>query len=236
MPRNKRKISIPFWVQISVILLAGVIASGIILFLAPGKQQPEQKIHTVTFAYPDGTVIETKSVKEGNGVFPPNLEIDGVFRGWSAGFNAVNADIEVHPVFYSIKEENLFYFDSVYAKEDTEFVLDLYVAGIVNLSSATITLSYDADVLEVKEIHGITSLEISENKAGELTISFSESTPLTQKTKISQLTFYAKKMDAYSTQVNLVARDAQIFINGSTQPATCATINNKIYFLQEVEE
>lgn len=118
MRKNKRKIGIPFWVQILAILLVGVLASGVVLLLAPDKQQtaPQETVvqHTVTFAYQDGTVIETKTVEEGKGVFPPVLETNGVFRGWSAGFNAVKADIEVHPVFYNIKEENLFYFDSVY--------------------------------------------------------------------------------------------------------------------------
>lgn len=240
MRKNKRKISIPFWIQISAILLTGVIASGVVLLFAPGKQQAESDEnivkHTVTFAYLDGTVIETKTVEEGKGVFPPSLETEGVFRGWSAGFNAVKADIEVHPVVYSIKEENLFYFDSVYVKEDTEFSLDLYVGGIVNLSSGTITLTYDADVLEYKKFDGIESLIISENKNGELTIKFDNSTPLKEKTLISQLTFYAKKKDAYSTQVNLSLGNALVVSNGKETSADCATINNKIYFLQEVEE
>lgn len=240
MRKNKRKISIPFWFQISAILLAGVIASGVVLLFAPGKQQTEtdENIvkHTVTFAYLDGTVIETKTVAEGKGVFPPSIETDGVFRGWSAGFNAVKADIEVHPVVYSVKEENLFYFNSVYVKEDTEFTLDLYVGGTVNISSGTITLTYDTDVLEYKKSDSMESLGVSENKDGELTIHLNSSTPLKEKTLISQLTFYAKKKDAYSTQVNLSVDNALIVSNGKETSANCATINNKIYFLQEVGE
>ena len=244
MKNNKKKISIPFWIQIFAILLVGVIASVIVLLFAPNRHQPATETtpganvikHTVTFAYLDGTIIETKTVEEGKGVFPPVLETTGVFRGWSAGFNAVKADIEVHPIFYNIKEENLFYFDSVYVKEDTEFTLDLYVAGVVNISSGTITLSYDTDVLEYKKSDGMDGLIISENKAGELTIQFSTDTPLNEKTLISQLSFYAKKRDAYSTQVNLSASDTMILSNGKEISANCATINNKIYFLQEVGE
>ena len=244
MRKNKRKISIPFWIQISAILIVGVLVSGIILLVAPNKHQPapepsseENAVkHTVTFAYLDGTVIETKTVGEGKGVFPPVLETNGVFRGWSAGFNAVKADIEVHPIFYNIKEENLFYFDSVYVKEDTEFTLDLYVGGKVNLSSGTITLSYDPDVLEYKSADGLDVGEIAESKAGELTITFSSASPLKEKTLISQIKFYAKKKDAYSTQINLTAKDGLVVTNGDEFPATYATINNKIYFLQEVGE
>lgn len=240
MRKNTRKISIPFWAQILAILLAGVVAGGVVLLLAPDKQQtaPQGAVvqHTVTFAYQDGTVIETKTVEEGKGVFPPVLETNDVFRGWSAGFNAVKADIEVHPVFYNIKEENLFYFDSVYVKEDTEFVLELYVGGKVGLSSGTITLTYDPDVLEYKGADGMEGLEVSENKAGELTITFSSDAPIKEKVCISQLTFYAKKKDAYSTQINLTASDVKLTVGGQAQSANCATINNKVYFLQEVAE
>lgn len=238
MRKNKRKINIPFWIQILAILLAGVVASGVVLLFAPGKQQAETDDnivkHAVTFAYLDGTVIETKTVEEGKGVFPPLIETEGVFRGWSAGFNAVKADIEVHPVVYSIKEENLFYFDSVYVKEDTEFTLDLYVGGKVNLSSGTITLSYDPDVLEYKSADGLGVGEISETKSGELTIKLNSKVTLKEKTLISQIKFYARKKDAYSTQINLTARDGLVITNGDEFPANFATINNKIYFLQEV--
>ena len=237
---SKRRINIPFWAQILAILLVGIIVSGVILLFAWKKQQaePEENIlkHTVTFAYPDGSVIERKDVVEGKGVFPPSIETNGVFRGWSAGFNAVKSDIEVHPVVYFIKEENLFYFDSVYVKEDTEFTLDLYVGGSVNFSSGNITLTYDSDVLEYKKSDGIENLDVSESKDGELTIKINSSTPLKEKTLIGQLTFYAKKKDAYSTQINLTARDVQFIADGRAQTANCATINNKIYFLQEVEE
>lgn len=234
---NKRKISIPFCVQILAIFLIGVMASGVVLLVAPDPHPtvPKENAvkHTVTFAYPDGTVIEEKTVEEGKGVFPPVLELNGVFRGWSAGFNAVKADIEVHPVYYSIQEENLFYFDSVYVKEDSEFTLDLYIGGKVNLSSGTVTLSYDTDVLEYKGADSLENVDV-DNKAGELTIRFSTDTPLKEQARLSQLTFYAKKKDAYSTQISLVARDPQVLVNGKVQPVVCATINNKIFFLQEV--
>lgn len=244
MKNHKNKISIPFGIQIFAILLVGVIASIIVLLFAPNKRQPAPETtlganvikHTVTFAYLDSTIIETKTVEEGKGIFPPTLETDGVFRGWSAGFNAVKADIEVHPVFYNIKEENLFYFDSVYVKEDTVFTLDLYVGGKVNLSSGAITLSYDPDVLEYKSADGLDVGEISETKSGELTIKLNSKVALKEKTLISQIKFYAKKKDAYSTQINLTAKDGLVVTNGDEFPANFATINNKIYFLQEVEE
>lgn len=240
MRKGKKKISIPFWTQILSILLIGVLASGIVLLFVlnkpPNKSKENMEKHTVTFAYLDGTIIETKTVEKGKGVFPPILKNDGVFRGWSSAFNAVEKDIEVHPIFYHIKEENLFYFDSVYVQEDKKFTLDVYVGGKVNVSSGTITLSYDPEVLEYIQANGLEDLSVAEDQSGELKISFNNNTPLKEKTLISQLTFYAKKKDAYATQANLTASDMKTIVAGQDQTADCATINNKIYFLQEVGE
>ena len=240
MRKNTRKISIPFWTQILAILLAGMVTSGVVLLLAPDKQQtapPEAVVeHTVTFAYPDGTVIETKAVEEGKGVFPPAVEGNGVFRGWNTGFNAVMTDIEVHPIFYGVKEENLFYFNSVYTKEDTEFSMELYVGGKVSLSSGTVTLSYDTDVLEFKSADNLDCVDVTEKKAGELTVQVNTEAPLQEQTQLSKLVFYAKKKDAYSTQIDLTAKDAKVYSGGDKLSVNYATINNKIYFLQEVGE
>lgn len=240
MKKGNRKISIPFWAQISGILLIGVLASAIVFLCAPDKSEEplneKQSEHIATFAFQDGTVIERKTVKNGKCVFPPSLESEGVFRGWSGDFNGANGDIEVHPVFYNIVEENLFYFDSVYVKEGEEFTLDLYIGGTVNASSGTIVLNYDPDVLKYKESDGMESVKVKKQKTGELRISFDCDTPLKEETLLTQLTFYAKEKDAYSTQVNLTASDVQCFIVDEAQDATYATINNKIYFLQEVEE
>lgn len=240
MRKNTRKISIPFWAQILAILLVGVAAGGVVLLFAPDKQQTaSQEVvvkHTVTFAYQDGTVIENKTVEEGKGVFPPTVVGNGVFRGWSAGFNAVMTDIEVHPVFYGIQEENLFYFNSVYTKENTEFSLELYVGGKVSLSSGTVTLSYDTDVLEFKGADNLNCVDVTEKKAGELTVQVNTEAPLQEQTRLSQLVFYSKKKDAYSTQIDLTAKDAKVYSGGKRLSVNYATINNKIYFLQEVGE
>lgn len=240
MQRQKKKTGLPFWAQILAILLVGVLASGAVLLFAPKQQKttPEDNTekYSVTFAYQDGTVIETKTVKKGKGVFPPAVEGNGVFRGWSGGFNAVTANVEVHPVFYGIKEENLFCFDSVYVKENTEFSLDLYVGGVVSLSSGIITLSYDTDVLEFRNTENPECVDVTEKKPGELTIQVHADHSFREETLLSKLVFFAKVKDAYSTQIDLAASDVNTIANGKVISANYATINNKIFFLQEVEE
>lgn len=233
-----RKIRIPFWIQIVAILLAGVIASGVAFLIARNSitthQNESQEKHTVTFAYLDGTVITTKEVSHGKGVFPPELTDEGVFRGWSNGFNAVVADVEAHPVYHSITENNLFYFDSVYVQEGTEFSLDICVGGYVSVSSGELTLEYDVEVLEFLELKDMVQCAVSETTKGELVICFNSDTAIKTETLLSQLRFVAKEKDAYATEVILKASNIKVVAEGQEMPADCATINNKVFFLQEV--
>ncbi len=238
MQKNKRRIKIPFWIQIVLILFTGVLLSCIVLIIGNSITQTKQEIvnHTVTFAYLDGTIIETKTVEDGKGVVPPDMDNDGVFRGWSAGFNKVKSDIEVHPIFYNALEENLFYFDSLYVKEGTKFILNVYVGGNVDVSTGTLSLSYDTEVLKYKKAETSEISEVSEDKSGEITINLDSKTPLKEKTLIAQLAFYAKKKDAYSTYIDLTVKNAETIVAGQQKPVAFATIKNKIYFLQEVGE
>ena len=121
-------------------------------------------------------------------------------------------------------------------QEDTRFDLDVYIAGQVSLSSGTLFLSYDPEVLEYVESEDAEQVTATETEAGELEIHFDYDTGIKEKTQLSKLTFYAKPKDAYATRVDLKAGEMKVTVNGQEQPADCATINNKIYFLQEVDE
>ena len=233
-----KKIRIPFWMQIAAILLAGILASGAAFWIAQeymsNRQTEELEKHTVTFAYLDGTVIEIKEVTHGKGVFPPELTDEGVFRGWSNGFNAVVADVEAHPVYHSITENNLFHFDSVYVQEGNEFTLDICVGGHVSVSSGELTLEYDAEVLEFLDSKDMVKCTVSESTKGELVICFNSDTVIKTETLLSQLRFRAKEKDAYATEVILKASNIKVVAEGQELPADCATINNKVFFIQEV--
>ena len=123
--KKKRK-PLPFWAQIMLILICGAIVGGAVYgtirYVKWRQYEDSLPIYTVTFAYQDGTTIETKQVKEGRGVFPPDFDSHGVFQGWSKPINNVKADTEVHPLYYTIADENLFCFDSVYVKEGDESI------------------------------------------------------------------------------------------------------------------
>ena len=234
------KIKIPFWIQITSILLIGVIVSvsvfHIINYVGEKKRIEALGTHTVTFAYLNGKVIETKEVAHGKGVFPPTLKDKGVFRGWSAGFNNVTTDVEVHPIYHNIAENNLFYFDSVYVEEGKKFLIDVRVGGIVSVSSGELTIEYDPNVLKfIKTSDNDASVNVAHTK-GKITISIDYADPLKTEAILSKLQFKAKKKDVYSTELVVNALNMKVVSNGEEIPADCATINNKIYFLQEVEK
>lgn len=236
---KKKKKKIPFWAQILVIICIGAIISAVVFFFVSNIKKEEVKQeserHTVTFAEQDGTVIETKKVSDGRGVFPPECNSDMVFRGWSGAVNEVTADTEVHPQFMEITDDNLFYFNSVYVQEGKEFTVDVKLGGMVNISSATLLVSYDSEVMEFIKSKDESICKVSKNKDGELTLSLQSNSKIAESTQISQLTFMALEKDVYATQIDLSCKDGKIKERGVEKPATVATINNKIYYLQEVE-
>lgn len=232
---------LPLGAQIGLILLAGVIVS-LVVWIACRNHTSVQadtvagERYTVTFAYSDGTVIQTATVEEGKGVYPPKPVSEEVFRGWNGAVNNVTNHTEVHPLFYTINENNLFYFDAVYAEEGTQFTVDVYVAGRVSLSAGVLSVSYDPEVLEYVSCAEGAGVTVSESQSGELELSLSFDEAAKEKTLLTQLTFYAKPKDAYATRVDLKADEMKVVVDGQTMPADCATINNKIFFLQEVTE
>lgn len=188
--------------------------------------------HTVTFAYSDGTIIATKEVKEGYGTYPPPLMTDNIFRGWSAPINEVNGDREVHPMIYEVsREENLFYFDSVYVEEGKEFEIALNLGGKVNVSMADIILEYDENVMTYKGCDAQESIVAIDNKDGTITVRFESTEALTEKQLLTKLRFKALKKDVYASEISLQCID----IKKDNISVTGTTINNKIYFLQEVD-
>lgn len=234
-----KKIRVPFWAQIAAIFLAGILASGVAFWVAQkyvsNRQNENLEKHTVTFAYQDGTVIETKEVTHGKGVYPPKLADKGVFRGWSCGFNIVETDVEAHPVYHTITENNLFYFNSVYVQEGNTFFLNLCVGGNVSVSSGELTLMYDVDVLDFLGSEKTQQCTVTEPTKGKLVIQIESDTVIKTETLLSQLQFLAKEKDVYSTELMLQASDMKSFADGQEIPSDCATINNKVFFLQEVE-
>lgn len=231
---KEKKKRFPLWAQVVSILLIGVLASGAVWLIAHDRKIER---HIVTFAFDDGTIIEKKEVKDGQGVYPPSLKLENtVFRGWSCPINNVTQDIEAHPMTYGIIEDNLFYIDSAYVKEGKKVKLPLLLGGKVNVNFGELTVEYDPEVLTFKKADNNDLCTVQESSSGILTIPFSSEEVLKQKTQLTCLEFYAKKKDVYATEIILSGNKVSIVANGKETPADFATINNKVYFLQEVSK
>ncbi|HHU84245.1 MAG TPA: hypothetical protein GXZ23_03630 [Clostridiales bacterium] len=232
--KKKTKKKIPFWIQIIAILLCGVLASVCVYFAAPKDKRPE---YTVTFQYQDGTIIGTKQAKEGQGVYPIEYIGDDVFRGWDRAINNITSDMETYPELYTItNEENFFFFNSQYVQEGKKFKLDLILGGDVNISKAVLTLEYDNEVLNFTKATKNKIFKITEQEDGKVVFELNSDVPLKERTKLTTLTFDALEMDAYYSQMTLSAKDGYHVSEDDEIPATLTTINNKIYFLQEVSK
>ena len=232
MKTKSHVVRFPLWLQLVLILLVGIILSVVVLWIVLDYTAER---HTVTFAYGDGTVIAAAQVKDGHGVFPPVPVSDKVFRGWDKALNNVTGDLEVHPTFFNIANDNLFYFDSLYVKEGKTFKLDLYVAGTVCFSMGEIEVCYDPEVMEYKKASAFDACTITEAEPGKLLVTVESGENITEKTLLSSISFKTKKKDVYSSQISLTAKSVQYRSAGQMLPADCATLNNKIYFLQEVD-
>ena len=231
---SKKSRQFPFWLQIVLILAVGAAVSVIILLVARSRSSDREKgdTFTVTFCYQDGTLIDQMEAERGKGVEPPQYIGEEIFRGWNTAINYVTSDTEAHPILYQIVEDNLFYFDSVYVQEGSAFSLDLFVGGNVNVSSGSLTIEYDPDVLSYQRTSGL--CEASEDEPGVLRLEFSEDAPITEKTQLASIKFEAKEVDAYSTEVLLSAEEATLRVKGTEQAVDFATINNQVFFLQEL--
>lgn len=240
MCQNKGE-RIPFPLQIALILLCGVVLSVLAVVGIRGRTPDEMpdpdsdQVYWVTFAQPDGTVIERKPTHKGKGVVPPEYGTEGVFRGWSSSFNMVTADVETHPMVYQVADENLFCFDSVYVQEGDSFEICLNLVGAVNISSADLTIEYDPLVMEYTGSENAGYCVVNEETPGTLSLELRSEIPIREAVRLSELTFFAKPENVYSTQITLHCANAKLSTSGGEAPVTVSTLNNQIFYLQEVE-
>lgn len=235
MRENRQKKALPFWLQIVLILMTGALVSlGIWLYSKTPEASGSGEKYTVTFAYGDGSVIAKSEVRSGKGVLPPIPETDDVFRGWDSAINNVTDNIEAHPMLYTIVEDNLFYFNSVYVQEGERFNISLRLGGNVNMSSGELTLEYDPEVLTYigADCEKLCTIDLPE--PGLISVRVNSDAVLTDAAQLAVLKFRAEEKDAYSTQINLKTSKVVTLSAGEEIPADNATINNKIYFLKEV--
>ena len=110
------------------------------------------------------------------------------------------------------------------------------LTGEVNISSAELTVSFDTNVMECVGTNGENHCSVLNEGDGKLIVYLNSDEPLKEKSLISEIRFKALKKDVYSTQIDLSCKNAKVSQLGVDVPATASTLNNKVYYLQEVDK
>ncbi len=164
-----------------IIFLLGIAVSVTIIVLKINSKSTGNKF-TVTFFDANDNKFEIVKVKEGDAAKPkkqlPEVQ-NAVFKGWDRYINNVTNNLEVHPIYQSVTSDyNAFYIDTYYASEGEELSVNLKLGGIITVTTATIGIAYDEQVLELVTVND--SAYLSETFADKsyikLTLDFSKQT------------------------------------------------------------
>lgn len=139
-----------------IIFLLGIAVSITIIVLKINAKSTGNKF-TVTFFDANDNKFEIVKVKEGDAAKPkkqlPEVQ-NAVFKGWDRYINNVTNNLEVHPIYQSVTSDyNAFYIDTYYASEGEELSVNLKLGGIITVTTATIGIAYDEQVLDLIKVN-----------------------------------------------------------------------------------
>lgn len=111
---------------------------------------------TVTFYSDNGTVIKVDKVRKHSAAEPPNdphLTYGCIFKSWDKDLRSVTRSMDVHPVFEQVTDKtNVFAISGTYGKPGDSVFVPVALCGQVNTVGFDLTISYDADALELESI------------------------------------------------------------------------------------
>jgi hypothetical protein len=97
-----------------------------------------------------------------------------------------------------------------------------------------LTLFYDREVMDYLSSEVSDCVSVEQTEDGNLTLRLDSPQPIREPMLLARIRFYAKPMDVYSTQISLQAKQATTVVSGKELSATISTLNNNIYYFQEV--
>lgn len=230
---GKAKVNIPFWGQMAIILGIGIVISAAILIISKnGSNNIPTNKYTVRFCTEAGRLIEAKQVTENEGVIPPEVIEQGyIFRGWSRPINNINSDTEVTPLYQKINgETNYIFYNTKYVKEGEDFEIPILLGGNIDIKSGQIIIEYDEKAFELNDVTG-NAVSTYKEEDGKIIIELDTSHINETISDFINLKMYANEIDAYYTGFDISAN----LTNQKNNVADYATLNNKIFFIQEGE-
>lgn len=224
------------WLAILLIILAGVIVSGVLLIVrlqsAKDATQAQDETRQVSFYNIDGTVLNETSVTYGTAVMAPSLpksNLNYVFHGWDKTLGGITEDIQIYPVIEDLSEyANALYIDSYYVQNNSEFWVDIILAGNVSISQLDIGIDYDSSVLKYVACDD-NYLSAEEDEEGFVIIRLDEEENITESRILARLCFRSHGPDFTYTELLIKNGTPKHFVNGNIAAYDCAAVNGRIY-------
>ena len=138
-------------VATSVLAVILLFASAFLFWVEKEPQECE-----VIFYSDNERVISVSRILSGQTAIPPvdpQLRNGLVFQKWDKDVTNIKQDTEFHPQYVSVSEsENAFVIPGTYGEYGTTVSVPLKLCGKVCLSGVDLTVEYDSDVLQLKDV------------------------------------------------------------------------------------
>ena len=253
MKTGKKSNTSSHYLIAGAILLAGCAVSALILYSgglignnAPAETGtssaavPPARDCVVTFYDRSGSLLETKTVKQGEPVMPPVLKEENFnFKGWSEDLYAVQENLEVSPWGEEVAEKkNTLCADSVYVRGKEPFQVSLRMTGEVDCTDFVITMAYDAELLAFEGLDSsLATLTVEHNaETGELILTNTGGAHLTSPTELGKLTFRCVKDGGYRTNLPKTVSEIYTDHNGSKVYTDSTAYDTNLYILEVEKE
>lgn len=179
MSKNKSKVSLQR--ALAILLLIAAAMTGCKQTPAGGDQEVTgtsgvKEQYEVTFYSDDGTVLKIDSVAENTAAEPPvrpQMSYGKIFKSWDTDISNVTEAVAVRPVCEDLESRpNVFAVTSTYGKSAQTVTVPIQLCGEVCLSGFEITVSYDAQKLELVSVLEDGGVIYNDEVPGQLQINY----------------------------------------------------------------
>lgn len=244
------------WLVSAVILILGIILGASVLLytkthILSGKEMSTETTGltrelysdenntnpdsvSVSFYDREDKLIETKSVKFGQAVFPPAIENSTpglVFLGWSHNLSCMTKDTQISPVFNDYRDRsNVLSFDTVYVDSSDDFSVDLKLGGVVQLASFDMVVNYDPKTVHLERIdNAADGITYDDNKNGQIVIKLRSNKNLTEAVNLLRLSFDVENVDFLKTELTVDVKNSNAFSGGESKYIDCTLVKGIVY-------
>lgn len=140
------------------------------------QKREEDGVFTVTFYSNDGTILKIESVEPHADATPPvepQMAYGTLFVAWDTNFTDVTENLDIHPLGVELAgKPNVFAVSSAYGRIGETVVVPVRLCGDVCVSGFDITITYDAEKIELKSVVEDGSVIYNDERTGEIRLNY----------------------------------------------------------------